>query len=67
MRRDLFSQPRATREPTKAEGAAKRAPNAAAGSHRCAVCGGFAPYGKGLPHRGERVVYFCREHKDHGR
>jgi hypothetical protein len=36
---------------------------ASAGDHRCEICGAFAPFGLGLPHRGERVRYFCQEHK----
>lgn len=59
MRRDLFSSLPAPRAPKKAPPPRERAPVA----HRCAVCGGFAPFGRGLPHRGERVVYFCREHE----
>lgn len=66
MTHDLFSKPSA-RAPAKARTAVRQDSNAALGPHRCAICGGFAPYGKGLPHRGERVVYFCREHKDHER
>lgn len=37
-----------------------------AASHRCVICGGFAPFGRGLPHRGEVVQYFCEKHKNSG-
>lgn len=62
MTRDLFAKPSAARAPAKARAVTKRESKTAPGPHRCAICGGFAPYGKGLPHRGEPVVYFCREH-----
>jgi hypothetical protein len=66
MRRDLFSDTPAPRAPDakRADGPAQsERPRGAPVAHRCAVCGGFAPFGEGLPHRGERVVYYCREHK----
>ncbi|WP_424360231.1 hypothetical protein [Methylocystis parvus] len=67
---DLFAHERAGRRARdrKKDEAPKITPHLAAAApyalnHRCAVCGGFAPFGRGLPHRGESVRYFCREHE----
>ncbi len=31
-------------------------------AHRCFRCGVVTPLGKGLPHRGEPIVWACKDH-----
>lgn len=70
MAKDLFPPPpRHSRQRADAPSSAPISPVIAAAapcalSHRCEICGGFAPFGRGLPHRGEVVRYFCQKHKN---